>query len=61
MSDNALRIGVIGAGANTRDRHIPGLLEQENVEMVAVAHRTSEAGQRLGFGRIARSLNGEHY
>ncbi len=57
MSDNTLRIGVIGAGANTRDRHIPGLLEQENVEMVAVANRTPESGRRVaeqfGFGRVA--------
>ena len=57
MSDHTLRIGVIGAGANTRDRHIPGLLEQENVEMVAVANRSPESGQRVaeqfGFARVA--------
>ena len=57
MSDNAIRIGVIGAGANTRDRHIPGLLEQENVEMVAVANRSPESGRRVadrfGFERVA--------
>jgi predicted dehydrogenase len=34
-----LRIGLIGAGANTRSRHIPGLKAIENVEIVAVCNR----------------------
>ena len=34
-----LRIGLIGAGANTRLRHIPGLQAIENVEIVAVCNR----------------------
>ena len=57
MSDNVIRIGVIGAGANTRDRHIPGLLEQEDIEMVAVANRSPASSRkvadRFGFARIA--------
>lgn len=47
MAAEPLRVGVIGAGANTRDRHIPGLLAQENVEVVIVANRSRESGQRV--------------
>ena len=38
-----LRIGLVGAGANTRSRHIPGLLAQPNVELVAVCNRRPES------------------
>src|SRR5438132_1770498 len=34
-----LRIGLIGAGANTRSRHIPGLKAIEDVQIVAVCNR----------------------
>lgn len=47
METQTLRIGVVGAGANTRDRHIPGLLAQENVEIVTVANRSRESGRRV--------------
>lgn len=47
MSTDTIRVGVIGAGANTRKRHIPGLQAQEGVEVVAVANRTSASGQRV--------------
>lgn len=40
-----LRIGLIGAGANTRDRHIPGFRAMEGVELAVVANR-SEASSR---------------
>ncbi len=39
MAQAPLRIGLIGAGANTRLRHIPGLRELENVSIVAVCNR----------------------
>jgi hypothetical protein len=41
-----LRIGFIGAGANTRDRHIPGFQAIEGVELAAVVNRrpTSTSG-----------------
>lgn len=42
-----IRIGVIGAGANTRTRHIPGFLAIPEVEVVAVCNRTPESGQRV--------------
>jgi predicted dehydrogenase len=52
---DSLRIGLIGAGANTRLMHIPGLRKQEGVEIVAVANRSRESGERIAaeFG-IAR-------
>ncbi|MQG33271.1 MAG: Gfo/Idh/MocA family oxidoreductase [SAR202 cluster bacterium] len=44
MQDGIIRIGLIGAGANTKLRHIPGLREQEGVEIIAVANRSRESG-----------------
>ncbi len=38
-----LRVGLIGAGANTRLRHIPGLLAQEGVTLTAVCNRRAES------------------
>ena len=40
MTDNTIRVGVIGAGGNTKKFHIPGLQKQRGVEVVAVANRT---------------------
>ena len=42
-----LRIGIVGAGANTRSRHIPGFQEIEAVEVVAVANRSRESAQKV--------------
>ena len=52
---DTLRIGFIGAGANTRTRHIPGFQAIEGVELAAVCNRSRESGQRVAdeFG-IAR-------
>jgi len=47
MSDSTIRLGLIGAGGNTRDRHIPGFAKQSNVEIVAVANRSVESGQQV--------------
>jgi predicted dehydrogenase len=38
-----LKIGLIGAGANTRSRHIPGLRAVSDVEIVAVCNRRPES------------------
>src|SRR6266852_3970146 len=38
-----IRIGLIGAGANTRARHIPGLLAIEGVEIAAICNRRPES------------------
>ena len=47
MSEKKIRVGLIGAGGNTKALHIPGLKKQDGVEIVAVANRTRESGQRV--------------
>jgi len=47
MENGIIRVGLIGAGANTRLRHIPGLREQEGVEIVAVANRSRASGEAI--------------
>ena len=46
MSD-LIRIGVIGAGGNTRLRHIPGLLALPGIEIVAVCNRSVASAQAV--------------
>jgi predicted dehydrogenase len=43
MAHPPLRVGLIGAGANTRTRHIPGLLALPDVHLVAVCNRRPES------------------
>ena len=43
MAPAPLRIGLIGAGGNTRARHIPGLRAIPGVEIVAVCNRRPES------------------
>lgn len=47
MSNDLIRVGIIGAGRNTRDKHIPGLLAQENVEISGVCNRSEESSRRV--------------
>ena len=47
MSEKKIRVGLIGAGGNTRAFHIPGLAKQPDVQIVAVANRTRESSQRV--------------
>ena len=47
MSEETLRIGIIGAGGNTRLHHIPKLKAQPGVELVTVANRSIASGQRV--------------
>jgi predicted dehydrogenase len=42
-----IRVGIVGAGANTRERHIPGLQAIPGVEIVSVANRSRESGRRV--------------
>jgi predicted dehydrogenase len=46
MSEDTIRVGIIGAGANTRLRHVPGLQTQPGVELAAVANRSRESSTR---------------
>jgi predicted dehydrogenase len=56
MADQTIRVGFIGAGKNTRERHIPGFQKCEGVECVAVGNRSRESSERVAkeFG-IARA------
>src|SRR5207253_8462765 len=47
MTARTIRVGFVGAGNNTRRRHIPGFQKQPGVELVAVANRTKESGERV--------------
>lgn len=42
-----VRVGFIGAGGNTRSRHIPGLKAIPGVELVSVCNRSRESSQRV--------------
>lgn len=42
-----IRVGVVGAGANTRSRHIPGLQKIAGVEVVSVVNRSRESSERV--------------
>jgi predicted dehydrogenase len=50
-----LRVGIVGAGANTRARHIPGLRAVPDVDIVAVCNRrpesTAQAAREFGIPR----------
>lgn len=54
-----IKVGIIGAGANTRERHIPGFRALEGVEIAVVCNRSEESSRRaakeLGIPRIAMS------
>ncbi len=42
-----VRIGIIGAGQNTRRRHIPGFQAIDGVEIGCVANRTGQSARRV--------------
>lgn len=46
MANDTIRVGIIGAGANTRLKHIPGLRAQNSVEIVGVANRSEESSRK---------------
>ena len=47
MADQQIRVGLIGAGGNVRERHIPGFQAAKDCEIVAVANRTIESGRAI--------------
>ena len=55
MTSSVLRVGLIGAGGNTRSRHIPGLRAVPGVEIVAVCNRRPES-----TAAVARECNIPH-
>ena len=50
---------MVGAGANTVSRHLPGLLEQPDVELVSVCNRgrasSERVAQQFGIGAVYES------
>ena len=58
-ASETLRVGIVGAGANTRAMHIPGLRAIDGVEVVAVCNRTAESSHRVaeqeGIERVHRN------
>lgn len=42
-----IRVGLIGAGVNTRLRHLPGLRAIEGVEIVSVSNRTEQSSRAV--------------
>ena len=46
MTPRPLRIGIVGAGANTRERHIPGLRAIAGVDIAGVVNSTPESTAR---------------
>ena len=42
-----LKIGIIGAGLNTRVKHIPGFQAIDGVQVVAVSNRSKESGEKV--------------
>ncbi len=47
MRRETIRVGIIGAGENTRTRHIPGLLAMDGVKIISVCNRTKKSGERV--------------
>jgi predicted dehydrogenase len=56
MTPKQIRIGIVGAGANTRSRHIPGFRAIPGVELVGVVNRSAESGNAVaaefGISRV---------
>jgi len=59
MSERKLRVGFIGAGANTRKMHIPGFHKLANVELEVVANRSLASAEKVakrdGIKRVAET------
>jgi len=47
MQGDMIRIGIVGAGANTRAKHIPNLQEMDGVGIVSVGNRSLESTSKV--------------
>ncbi len=45
--NNKIRIGIVGAGGNTRGKHIPGLQAIEGVEISSVCNRSRASSEKV--------------
>ncbi len=58
MSD-IIRVGFVGAGANTRLRHLPGFAAMDGVRLAAVANRSADSSNSVaGDFKIAKVARG---
>src|ERR1700726_1323693 len=46
-NNNKLRMGIVGAGAIVRDRHLPGLKKHPEVEIMAVSNSSYESAEKF--------------
>jgi predicted dehydrogenase len=44
---NTIRVGIVGAGTNTRAKHIPGLQAIDGVEIASVCNRSRASSERV--------------
>ena len=59
MADEELRVGLIGAGGNVRNRHIPGFHKVPNLEILGVANRSLASSRSVADQfNIPRVYNG---
>lgn len=47
MANDTIRVGIVGAGANTVARHIPGLRNIRGVQITGVCNRTRQSSERV--------------
>jgi predicted dehydrogenase len=47
MAEEDIRVGLIGAGGNVRNRHLPGFRKVKGVAIIGVANRSRESSHRV--------------
>jgi len=47
MAEEEIRVGLIGAGGNVRNRHIPGFRKVEGLQLLGVVNRSRESSHRV--------------
>jgi predicted dehydrogenase len=47
MTTSSIRVGIVGAGQNTKARHLPGLRSIPGVEILGVANQSAESSARV--------------
>ncbi len=61
MADEELRVGLIGADGNVRNRHIPGFQKVPGLEILGVANRSLASSRSVADQfNIPRVYNGWH-
>ncbi len=49
MTQNKIRLGIVGAGKNMVDRHIPNFQTIKDVEIIGVCNRSVESSKKVAF------------